>query len=231
MADKTEGKYLVIFQPSGSRGYIEGGKTLKEASVQLGVDLEGVCGEQAICGTCKVRLEQGDFEKYGIRSSKENLSPMTPSERKFFNLRQEEQGYRLSCQARVQGDLVIFVPEESRMGKQVVRKAPREIQIELKPAVRKYPVEMVKATLEDTLGTGAPAQSPRAAASGPSERHRRIRPCWTCRARSGRGNEAYRVGVAGPGSHQGGTGRVERAYGMAIDVGNLHGGRVPLRPD
>ena len=34
-------KYLVIFQPSGCRGYIQKGKTLKEASVALGVDLEG----------------------------------------------------------------------------------------------------------------------------------------------------------------------------------------------
>jgi uncharacterized 2Fe-2S/4Fe-4S cluster protein (DUF4445 family)/NADPH-dependent glutamate synthase beta subunit-like oxidoreductase len=146
------GKYLVIFQPSGSRGYIDAGKTLKEASVALGVDLEGVCGEQAICGTCKVRVEEGDFEKYGIRSTRESLSPMGPTERKFFNIRQEEQGYRLACQAKVQGDVLIFVPEESRMGKQVVRKAHRMIEIALKPAVKKYCVELVKATLEDNLG-------------------------------------------------------------------------------
>ncbi len=220
MADKTEGKYLVIFQPSGSRGYIEGGKTLKEASVQLGVDLEGVCGEQAICGTCKVRLEQGDFEKYGIRSSKENLSPMTPSERKFFNLRQEEQGYRLSCQARVQGDVVIFVPEESRMGKQVVRKAPREIQIELKPAVRKYPVEMVKATLEDNLGDWERLRNH-------LEQQHQVRPSaidyqalldlqntvregeWKLTVSVWQDREVIKVE----------PGRVERAYGMAIDVG------------
>lgn len=143
---------MVIFQPSGRRGFIEKGKTLKEASVALGVDIEGICGEKAICGKCKVRIDQGFFEKYGIESSREHLSPMGPTERKFFSLQQERGGYRLACQAKAQGDVIVFVPEESRMGKQVVRKAAKEIQIELKPAVKKYYVEIPRATLEDTLG-------------------------------------------------------------------------------
>ena len=105
-------RYLVIFQPSGCRGYIPRGKTLKEASVALGVDLEGVCGEKAICGTCKVRIEEGNFEKYGIKSSRENLSPMGMTEKKFFNLRQQQDGYRLACQTHILGNVVIFVPEE-----------------------------------------------------------------------------------------------------------------------
>lgn len=150
MAENNE--YMVIFQPSGARGLVKEGITLKQAAVDLGVDLEGVCGEQAICGTCKIRVEEGDFEKYAIHSSKDNLSPMGASERKFFNLRQEEEGYRLACQAKVQGNVVVFVPEESRMGKQIVRKAYKELDIEIKPAVKKYYVELVKATLEENQG-------------------------------------------------------------------------------
>ncbi|OGP96906.1 MAG: hypothetical protein A2157_02540 [Deltaproteobacteria bacterium RBG_16_47_11] len=144
-------KPKVIFQPSGRRGSVEKGKTLKEASVLLGVDIEGICGEIAVCGKCKVRIEQGFFQKYGIESSREHLSPMGPTERKFFSLKQESGGYRLACQAKILGDLIVFVPEESRMGKQVIRKAAREINIELKPAVKKYYVEIKKATLADTL--------------------------------------------------------------------------------
>jgi uncharacterized 2Fe-2S/4Fe-4S cluster protein (DUF4445 family)/NADPH-dependent glutamate synthase beta subunit-like oxidoreductase len=143
---------MVIFQPSGRRGFIQKGKTLKEASIALGVDIEGICGEKAICGKCKVRIDQGFFEKYGVESSREHLSPMSVTERKFFSLQQERSGYRLACQAKVLGDVIVFVPEESRMGKQVVRKAAREIEIELKPAVKKYYVEIPKATLEDTRG-------------------------------------------------------------------------------
>jgi uncharacterized 2Fe-2S/4Fe-4S cluster protein (DUF4445 family) len=145
-------KYMAIFQPSGRRGYIQKGKTLKEASVALGVDIEGICGEKATCGKCKVRVEQGIFEKYGLESSRDHLSPMSPTERKFFSLQQERGGYRLACQAHVLGDIIVFVPEESRMRKQVVRKAAREINIELKPAVKKYYVEIPKATLKDTRG-------------------------------------------------------------------------------
>ncbi len=151
-SDNKDRKHLVIFQPSGSRGYITGGKSLKEASIALGVDIEGVCGEKAICGTCKVRIEEGNFEKYGITSTRDNLSPMGPTERKFFNLQQQEQGYRLACQTKIMGDVVIFVPEESRMGKQVVRKEATNRPIALKPVVRKYYVELRKATLADTLG-------------------------------------------------------------------------------
>ena len=65
---------------------------------------------------------------------------------------QERAGYRLACQAHVLDSIVVFVPEESRMGKQVVRKAAKEIKIDLKPAVKKYYVEMSPATLEDTRG-------------------------------------------------------------------------------
>ena len=153
MPEANGEKYMVIFQPSGRRGFVEKGKNLKEASVQLGVDLEGVCGEIAICGKCKIKVNEGHFEKYGIVSSRENLAPMGRTEKKFFNLKQEREGFRLACQAPVLGDVVVFVPEESRMGKQIVRKAAKELDdVELKPAVKKYYVELPKATLEDSLG-------------------------------------------------------------------------------
>jgi uncharacterized 2Fe-2S/4Fe-4S cluster protein (DUF4445 family) len=151
-ATNTGEKSMVIFQPSGRRGYVEKGRTLKEASVALGVDIEGICSEKAICGKCKVRVEEGIFEKYGIESSRDHLSPMGPSERKFISLQQEQAGYRLACQAHVLDNIVIFVPEESRMGKQVVRKTASEIRIDLKPAVKKYYVELTPATLEDPRG-------------------------------------------------------------------------------
>jgi uncharacterized 2Fe-2S/4Fe-4S cluster protein (DUF4445 family) len=145
-------KCLVIFQPSGRRGYIEIGKSIKEASVALGVDIEGVCGEKAICGKCRVRVEEGFFEKYGAKSSRDHLSPMGEAERAFFSLHEEQNGFRLACQARLLGDAVIFVPEESRLGKQVIRKKTAEKVVDLKPAVKKYYVELPQATLDDPLG-------------------------------------------------------------------------------
>jgi uncharacterized 2Fe-2S/4Fe-4S cluster protein (DUF4445 family) len=152
MAKKEKEKHLVIFQPSGSRGYVEDGGTIVDASRQLGVELESVCGGQATCGKCRVRIEEGFFEKFGIESGMEHLSPLTEREKNFFEKHSELQGHRLSCVTEIHGDVLIFVPEESRKGKQIVRKAATDREIEINPAVRKYYVELVPATLEDTLG-------------------------------------------------------------------------------
>ena len=145
-------EHLVIFQPSGSRGYVKEGDTLKEASRQLGVDIETICGEKTTCGKCKVRIEEGFFERYGVDSRMEHLSPIEGREKKFFDKHEELAGHRLSCVTRIYGDVLVFVPEESRAGKQVVRKSARDIPIEINPAVRKYYVELTPATLEDPLG-------------------------------------------------------------------------------
>jgi uncharacterized 2Fe-2S/4Fe-4S cluster protein (DUF4445 family) len=153
MPEKENKKNKVIFLPSGRRGEVDAGINLKEASVALGVDIEGVCGEKATCGKCKVRIEEGFFEKYHIDSKKSNLSPLTEAEKKFISTHEAKEGYRLACQAWLQGDVMVFVPEESRVKQQVVRKAAREISwLVPNPAVKKYYVELKKATLEDTLG-------------------------------------------------------------------------------
>ena len=115
------------------------------------MDIEGICGEKATCGKCKVRIEEGIFEKYGIESLMECLFPINEAEKKLLSTQQRNDGYRLACQARIHGDVVVFVPEESRVGKQIVRKAATERAIRLKPAVKRYYVELVAATLHDTL--------------------------------------------------------------------------------
>ena len=44
MIEDEKDKYLVTFRPSGKRGYIEAGRTIGEAALELGVDLENICG-------------------------------------------------------------------------------------------------------------------------------------------------------------------------------------------
>ena len=153
MADKEKPKHLVIFQPSGSRGYIEDGTLLLEAARQLGVEIEATCGGRLMCSKCRVRIEEGFFERFGIRSSMSHLNPVLEKEKEFFASKGlTEPNWRQSCQAEVHGPLVVFVPEESRAVKQVVRKSARELNIPIKPAVRRYYVEMAPATLHDPLG-------------------------------------------------------------------------------
>ncbi|MFC1986494.1 ASKHA domain-containing protein [Chloroflexota bacterium] len=152
MSEGVKQQLTVIFQPSGRRVSISSGKTIKEASKQLGVDIEGTCGEKGTCGKCKVRIENGFFKKYGIESRMESLSPIGKAEKKLLTPQQQRDGYRLACQAHIHGDVIVLVPEESRIGKQIVRKVAKETATELKPAIKKYYVEMPPATLRDTSG-------------------------------------------------------------------------------
>jgi uncharacterized 2Fe-2S/4Fe-4S cluster protein (DUF4445 family) len=147
-----DNKAKVIFQPSGRRGEVPKDVTLIEASRLLGADIEALCGEKKKCGKCKIRVEDGFFEKFGIQSSMSHVTPWQEEEEKFVNEKEKDSGYRLACVAKVQGDLLIFVPEESRAGKQVVSKKARDIEIEHDPAVRLYYVEVQPPTFEEPTG-------------------------------------------------------------------------------
>jgi len=143
---------MVIFQPSGRRGRVPRGTTIIEASRLLGVDIESLCGEKKVCGKCIVRIEEGHFAKLDVTSSRENVTPWQKEEKRFITKEKKGEGYRLGCAARVQGDVLVFVPEESRAGKQVVSKAARDIRIKHDPAVRLYYVELDGPTFKDPLG-------------------------------------------------------------------------------
>jgi uncharacterized 2Fe-2S/4Fe-4S cluster protein (DUF4445 family) len=147
-----DNKAMVIFQPSGRRGEVPKGINLIEASRMLGVDIETLCGEKRVCGKCKVRIEEGNFEKFNIRSKRSNVSPWQEAEEKYINAGDREEGLRLACVAKVEGDVLVFVPEESRAGKQVVSKAARDIHIEHDSAVKLYYVEVDKPTFESPTG-------------------------------------------------------------------------------
>jgi uncharacterized 2Fe-2S/4Fe-4S cluster protein (DUF4445 family) len=149
-------KHNIILQPSGSRGQVEEGQSIRSAARDLGVEIESICAENATCGKCMVLIEEGRFEKYNIDSKRENVSPVTNEEAAYFARRPAllkskgwEVGYvRLSCQCKVQGDVLINVPEESRGNKQIVRKSATQREIDIKPSIRKYLVSMTAPNLE-----------------------------------------------------------------------------------
>jgi len=58
-------KVRIVFQPSGRQGEIEKRKTLLDASQEIGVDIKSLCGGKQLCGKCKVKIEEGRFEKLG----------------------------------------------------------------------------------------------------------------------------------------------------------------------
>ncbi|MFZ5878345.1 MAG: ASKHA domain-containing protein [Chloroflexota bacterium] len=143
-------KHLVILQPSGRRGLVDEGVSLRAAARELGVEIESICAENATCGKCMVLVEEGRFEKDNLHSKREHLSPPSADEKAYFARRPkllQDRGWevgqvRLSCQACVLGDVLIQVPEESRGNRQIVRKSATQREIEIKPSIRKYYVEM-----------------------------------------------------------------------------------------
>lgn len=149
-------KHNIILQPSGRRGQVDEGLSVRTAARELGVEIESICAENATCGKCMILVEEGRFEKYGIDSKRDNLSPLSAEELAYLQRRPKllkDKGWeigqvRLSCQCKILGDVLINVPEESRGNKQIVRKSARERAIEVKPAIRKYLVTMSPPNLE-----------------------------------------------------------------------------------
>src|SRR3990170_1774499 len=149
-------KHTVILQPSGRRGKVDEGTSIRVAARELGVEIESICAENATCGKCMVLIEEGRFEKYNVDSKREHLSPVGSEEQAYFARRPnllKTKGWeigqvRLSCQCKVIGDVLINVPEESRGNKQIVRKSARERAIEIKPSIRKYYVSLTAPNLE-----------------------------------------------------------------------------------
>ena len=139
--------HLVVFQPSGRQGRVAEGTTLLDAARELGVDVDSICGGRETCGKCKVLIETGSFPKYGIDSSPDHVTSPESSERGWFERHGEQAGRplgaaRLSCAARVTGDLLLTVPPESQSRRQVIRKSATERVIEVDPILRQYFVEV-----------------------------------------------------------------------------------------
>jgi len=141
----------VVFMPSGRRGRVEVGTSLLDAARQMGVEIESICGGLLTCGKCQVQVEAGIFQKHGLVSGAEHVSPPNDEEQ-YLLQRLNSQGCRLACSAYVQGDLLITVPEASRAHKQIIRKSATERAIDIAPAVRKVYVEVEKAELGEHRG-------------------------------------------------------------------------------
>jgi uncharacterized 2Fe-2S/4Fe-4S cluster protein (DUF4445 family) len=137
----------VIFTPSGRRGRFEPGITVLDAARSLGVDLDSVCGGRGLCGRCQIVPAEGSFPKHGIESSDAHLTPRGANEKEYDRLRGLAPGRRLGCFAHVQGDVLVDVPPESQVHRQVVRKGVPVRDFVIDPVVRLYEVEVERPEL------------------------------------------------------------------------------------
>jgi uncharacterized 2Fe-2S/4Fe-4S cluster protein (DUF4445 family) len=138
---------LAVFTPSGKRGRFPRGTNLLDAARSLGVDLDSVCGGRGICGRCQVVVSEGAFAKHGITSDADHLSSVNAVELDYAADNGMTAGRRLGCQAELLADVVIDVPPDSQIHRQVVRKEADAHPIEVDPVVRLHYVEVAEPEL------------------------------------------------------------------------------------
>ena len=90
----------IKFTPTGRACQVDLGTTILEAARAHSVGLANCCGGQALCTTCRVVIESGV----------ENLSDIADHEYDMLDLLRIGPSYRLACQTRVYGDVVVRVP-------------------------------------------------------------------------------------------------------------------------
>lgn len=147
-----ENNAFVAFMPSGRRGRFPIGTPILDCARQLGVDIDSVCGGRGICGRCQVVVAEGDFSKHGIQSSGNNVSPRGEPENLYDARKGLAAERRLSCHALLWGDVVIDVPADSQVHRQVVRKRAEVRNIQMDPAIRLHFCEVEEPDMHNPLG-------------------------------------------------------------------------------
>ena len=218
---------LVIFTPSGKRGRFAMDTPILTAARQLGVDLDSVCGGRGICSKCQIAPSYGDFPKHGVTVHEGALSEWNAVEDRYQRVRGLKPGRRLGCQATVQGDIVVDVPPESQVHRQVVRKAASARHITMDPATLLVLVEVVEPDMHEPscdferLQDALRDQWQISGVTAPLSILQQLQPAlrkgnWQVSVALHQPANSQEFQIVGiwPGLHEGGL------YGLAIDMGS-----------
>ena len=218
---------LVVFTPSGKRGRFPAGTPVLTAARQLGVDLDSVCGGRGICSKCQITPSYGEFPKHGLSVADGALSEWNAVEQRYDDKRGLKPGRRLGCQAQIVSDVVIDVPPESQVHKQVIRKAASARAITMAPATRLYFVEVTEPDMHEPTGDlerlaqALKAQWEIESVTADLSLMGKLQPAlrkgkWqvTVALHKGHRDSAHRIIDIWPGLHESGL------YGLAIDLGS-----------
>ena len=218
---------LVIFTPSGKRGRFAVGTPILTAARQLGVDLDSVCGGRGICSKCQIAPSYGDFPKHGVTVQDGALSEWNAVEDRYQRVRGLKPGRRLGCQATVQGDIVVDVPPESQVHRQVVRKAASARHITMDPATRLVLIDVVEPDMHEPSGDFERVQDALrtqwqiSGLTAPLSILQKLQPAlrkgnWqvSVALHQPANSQDYQIVGVWPGLHEGGL------YGLAIDLGS-----------
>lgn len=91
----------ITFQPEGKTGELERGKSLLDAAESMGIELRHDCGGFATCSTCRILILDGV----------PNLTEVDLDEENMLEEAELTAPFRLSCQAKILGDVTVRIPE------------------------------------------------------------------------------------------------------------------------
>jgi 2Fe-2S ferredoxin len=94
----------VTYLPSGLKIQCDEGDTVFGVASLAKIPITTACGARASCGLCRVKVVSGDA----------HLSPINDVEKKHLGNVYFITKMRLSCQARVTGDVVVEIPGAPR---------------------------------------------------------------------------------------------------------------------
>jgi uncharacterized 2Fe-2S/4Fe-4S cluster protein (DUF4445 family) len=104
--------YKVRFLPDGNEVEVEDGTTIMEAAEKAGVFINSLCGGKGVCGKCRVQVSDGK-----VKADKHSIG--------FLSKDEVKDGYVLACQSKVDDNLEIVIPPESRLeAEQIVMEQP-----------------------------------------------------------------------------------------------------------
>jgi len=126
----------VTFQPEGRIVQAVAGATLMDVARAAGIHLNAPCGGMGVCGNCRVILPR-------------TLTEPTPAEREVLRPKELAEGVRLACQARVDADLVVLVPDQTRLWDQKILSTGVGAAYNVTPNLRKQYVELPVPNLAD----------------------------------------------------------------------------------
>jgi len=132
-------KVTLCFEPEGRKVIVQSSKNLFKTARQAGIEIRSECGGKQSCGKCRVIIEDPA-----------NVSKISAFEKKHLTPEEITQGYRLACGCTIdKGDIVVFIPSESRIGKSKIQVEGMERPVKLNPAITKIHLQIVKPTLQD----------------------------------------------------------------------------------
>jgi uncharacterized 2Fe-2S/4Fe-4S cluster protein (DUF4445 family) len=156
---------------------VPGGTTVLEAARRAGLSIESPCSGSGLCGKCK--------SKISALCAKNVRSP----DNALLSEAERAEGWVLSCEAHINGDVKVFLPEFEGGGALKILEKGLGFEVELNPGIRKE----YDAGRNVTLVFGS--RAPDAQADGPSRS----------------GPEALLCEEAGD--------TTGRAYGLSLDIG------------